>query len=460
MATKKRKATRTRSTSEPTKGPANEPQVERLPIAALIPYARNSRTHTDEQVAEIASSIVEFGWTNPVLIRSSGDGNGGLSSEVAGIVAGHARVLAARKLGYTEVPCIRLDHLTDTQARAYVIADNRLAEKAGWDFPTLVAEFDDLAASGFDLETTGFSLDDQRDARKKAARDQAGTQGQENEDDFGGVPVDPITRKGDVWYLGRHRIACIDSLESGPLKKLIGKDTVHVLATDPPYAIYGSATGMASDISDDKMVRPFFEAVVRLARDYLPWFGHAYVFCDWRSYPALADSAARVETIERKNLLVWDKGGSGLGSNYFMTHDLVAFFHKLPPQSAMGHREAGARLVHKPNVLRYNRPSGKERQHNAAKPVALMRELIENSTGPGDVVLEPFCGSGSTMVAADQLGRTCIAADANPKWVDVTLGRMASLRELEARLGGPKGPTYKEIVQQRTEDDGASAAKH
>jgi len=453
MATKKTVGAR-----EPKKSAAatkaDGPQIEMRPIDSLVPYARNSRTHTDEQVAEIAGSIREFGWTNPVLIRTDADG------KAAGIIAGHARVMAARKLGLKQAPCIRLDHLTETQARAYVIADNRLAEKAGWDFPTLVAEFDDLASEGFELTTTGFTLDDQRQVRRQASKQQAGAGGQQGEDDPPTIPVDPVTRKGDVWYIGRHRLACLDSLAGKGLKELIGKDQIHLIATDPPYAIYGSSTGMASDISDDKMVRPFFEAVAKLARDWLPWFGHAYVFCDWRSYPALSYAAAEVETVERKNLLVWDKGGSGLGSNYAMSHELIAFFHKLPPQTAMGHRDAGVRSVNKPNVLRYNRPVGEDREHNAAKPVGLMRELIENSTGPGDFVLEPFCGSGSTMVAADQLERTCIAVDDKPKWCDVTIGRMARLREIEARLGSPTGPTFKEIVQQRAGDtDGNSGAR-
>lgn len=419
-------------------------------VEALIPYARNSRTHTDEQVAEIAASIREFGFTNPVLIRGT----------PPTIVAGHARVLAARKLGLERVPCIRLDDLTEVQARAYVIADNRLAEKAGWDFGTLELEFDELAAAGFSVEATGFDMDAQRDVRRAAAKARAGDAGgQPGEDVYGTIPVDPITRPGDVWHIGRHRLACADSLEPGAVKELAGDMQVHLVATDPPYAIYGSATGMASDIADDKMVRPFFESVLRVARDSLPWFGHLYVFCDWRSYATLVMAARRIEPLALKNMLVWDKGGSGMGAAYTQTHELIAFFAKLPPQNAMGHREAGARVIYKPNVLRHNRPHGDDRQHNAAKPVALMRELIENSTGPGDVVLEPCAGSGSTMVAADQLGRTCIAFDVEPKWCDVIVGRMAKLRELDARLGGPDGPTYKEIASQRTGDDHA-AVKH
>lgn len=420
--------------------------LERVATDKLIPYARNSRTHTPEQITEIAASIREFGFTNPVLIRGT----------PATIVAGHARVMAAKKLGLLEVPCIRVDDLTDAQAKAYVIADNRLAEKAGWDPALLSVEFEELRADGFALEFTGFTPAEVREIEKKAAKAGAGQdRGQADEDEFGTVPLEPITRPGDVWHIGRHRLICGDSLERETWRPHLEGQQVACIATDPPYAIYGSSTGMASDIADDKMVRPFFEQVLKLTRDLLPWFGHLYVFCDWRSFPTIAMAARGVATLELKNCLVWDKGGSGLGSNYANTHELIAFFHKLPEQTAMGHRAAGVRPVHKPNIVRHNRPSGDERKHNAAKPVALMREVVENSTNPGDLVLEPFCGSGSTMVAVDQLGRVCYACDLEPKWCDITIGRMLKLREVDARLevNGKPGPTYAEVAKQRIGDD-------
>lgn len=458
MAAKKPKNT---APPAATSGAGNEPaaledltrgrELEDLPLDELLPYARNSRTHSAEQINQIAASIREFGFTQPCLVRGS----------PPTILAGHARALAARKLGMPTVPCIRLDDLTDVQARAYVIADNKLAENAGWDDKLLAVEFDDLIADGFALELTGFDPGEVRDTRKRAAKGEAtAPQGQAGEDEFGTVPIDPITRPGDVWHIGRHRLICGDSLERATWQPHLDaglKPTC--IATDPPYAIYGSSTGMASDIADDKMVRPFFESVLRLCRDVLPFFGHLYVFCDWRSYPTIAMAARGVDTLELKNVIVWDKGGSGLGSNYANTHELVGFWHKLPAQTAMGHRAAGIRAVHKPNILRFNRPTGDERKHNAAKPVALMREVLDNSTSPGDVCFEPFCGSGSTMVAADQLGRICIACDLEPKWCDVTIGRMLKLRELEARLGDPHGPTYAEIAKQRLGDD-HRATKH
>lgn len=409
-------------------------------IGSLIPWARNSRTHSDAQIAKVAGSIREFGWTNPVLIADND------------ILAGHARVLAARKLGMSSIPCIDLSHLSPAQRRAYVIADNKLAEDAGWDDEMLLAEFDELIEDGFDLDFTGFDQDERQTVSKKVqkAKNEA-LDGQKDEDDFGTVPMNPITRPGDVWHLGPHRLICGDSLLPETLNTLIGNDQCHLIATDPPYAIYGSATGIASDITDDKMVRPFFERILTIAKERLPWFGHAYICCDWRSWPAIWESCKRIPTIEPKNLIVWDKGGAGLGSNYANTFECIGFFHKLPGQTAMGNRPAGIRSVNKPNVMRHNRPTGKDREHNAAKPVALIRDLIYNSSGPGDVVLDPFCGSGTTIIAADQVDRICLAVDIEPKWCDVTIGRFMRLRETKATLG-ENGPTYQEVAQQRVGD--------
>lgn len=407
----------------------------------LIPYARNSRTHSEQQVMQVAASIREFGWTNPVLVNGKD-----------GILAGHARVMAAAKLGITDIPCIDLAHLSPAQQRAYIIADNRLAENAGWDNIVLEAEFDELTEEGFDLDFTGFELTDRQSVHKQAekAKNEA-RDNQKGEDDFGTVPMNPISRPGDVWHMGPHRLICGDCMLAETLQTLIGSEQVHMIATDPPYAIYGSATGIASDITDDKMVRPFFEKVLGIGKEFLPWFGHAYISCDWRSWPAIWESCKRVPTMEPKNLIVWDKGGAGLGSNYANTFELIGYFAKLPQQTAMGNRPSGQRSIHKPNVMRHNRPTGADREHNAAKPVALFRDLIYNSSGPGDVVLDPFCGSGTTIIAADQTDRICLAIDIEPKWCDVTIGRFIRLRETPVTLGD-NGPTFQEIAQQRIGD--------
>ena len=215
---------------------------------------------------------------------------------------------------------------------------------------------------------------------------------------------EPRVNAGELWRVGEHRVLCGDATIDDDVDRLLaGKRSACVL-TDPPYAIYGSATGISSDIADDKMVRPFFERLLRQCHRVLPTFGHAYIHTDWRSWAALWEGARR-SGMSPKNCLVWDKGSQGLGSSYAQCYELVGFFAKLPPQKAMTSRQArGQRMVHRPNVLRFNRPAGEERQHNAAKPVELLRELIRNSSDAGDAVLDLFCGSGSTLVAAHAEG--------------------------------------------------------
>jgi DNA modification methylase len=225
-----------------------------------------------------------------------------------------------------------------------------------------------------------------------------------------------------VWTLGDHKLLVGDSLQADETKEFLAGLQVAMVATDPPYAIYGSSTGVSVEIADDKMVRPFFEAVMRLAHQVVPVFGHAYVCCDWRSWPALFD-AARRSGMTAKNLLVWDKGGSGMGSNYANCYELLGFFAKIPTQGVMSHRKGGQRTVLRPNIVRIPRARGEDHQHNAAKPVPLMVEVITNSSERGDWVLDPFCGSGTTIVACENTGRRCAAVEIEPKWADVSVLR-------------------------------------
>ena len=418
-------------------------EMKYAPIEDFIMYATNPRKHPEAQIDRLIAGIKEFGFVIPLLTQSKDDMT---------LAAGHGRLIAAKRLGLTQLPYIPADHMTPAQIRAFRIFDNRVQSLGEDDFELLESEFDGLIEEGFDLEFTGFNQDERQDVHKKVQQmKHYEERGQKGENDFGTVPMNPITRPGDIWHLGPHRLICADSLNPQTMQVLIGDEQIHMIATDPPYAIYGSATGIASDITDDKMVRPFFEKILNIAKERLPWFGHAYMCCDWRSWSAIWESCKATPTMEPKNLIVWDKGGAGLGSNYANTHELIGYFAKLPSQTAMGNRPAGVRSIHKPNVMRHNRPSGDDREHNAAKPVALFRDLIENSSGPGDVVLEPFAGSGTTIIAADQTDRICLAVEIEPKWCDVIIGRFMRLRETPVTLG-ENGPTYQELAQERHND--------
>lgn len=236
-------------------------------------------------------------------------------------------------------------------------------------------------------------------------------------------PAEPITARGDVWTLGEHRVMCGDSFADADRARLLDGETVAMVLTDPPYAIYGSSTGISASIADDRMVRPFFTQMWRAVAGVLPMFGHAYVHCDWRSWSSLWETARGLDLVF-KNMLVWDKGGQGLGSMYAQTHELLAFIVREPPQKAMtSGKPTGQRMIHRPNMLRFQRPHGDERLHNAAKPVDMLAELIGNSSDEHDVVLDMFAGSGSTLIAAGRLGRRCYAMEQDPATVDVICAR-------------------------------------
>lgn len=394
---------------------ANELAVEPWPLERVTPYRHNPRKIPPEAVHAVAKSLAAYGWRQPIVVDEAGV-----------VIAGHVRRLAALELGLTTVPVHVAVGLSKAQARAYRLMDNKSADEATWDNAALADELLGLLDDGFDLELTGFGADLDVIAGDAKKRGKGAIDALPDE-----VPI-PTTRPGDLWQLGDHRLLCGDSFDAEHRARLL-PDGPACIITDPPYAVYGSSTGVASDIADDKMVRPFFEALFRLAFDALPKFGHLYTFCDWRSWSAIWETSKRAG-LAPKNMLVWDKGGSGLGSNYANTYELVGFFAKLPKQAAMGTREGGQRQVHRPNVLRYNRPHGDDRLHNAAKPVELLGELIENSSDAGEIVADYFGGSGSTLIACHAKGRRCHMMEMEPAMVDLTVERWQSYAGQAATL--------------------------
>lgn len=488
--------------------------IEYQAIDDLIPYARNSRTHSPEQIRQIAASIREFGFTNPVLIDDAG-----------GIIAGHGRVMGAREVGLQAVPCIRLGYLTEAQRRAYVIADNKLALNAGWDEELLAAELADLQGDGFDLDLTGFS-EDELD-RLLAEDEEPGGGGHENPDK---VPEpDPVTvsRTGDVWLLGRHRVMCGDSTSADDVARLMGGQVGHLLHADPPYGMGKEGDGVANDNLYREELDRFQMAWWRAFRPHLVDNASAYI---WGNAPDLwrlwyAGGLAQSERFELRNEIVWDKKSiagmkSDLMTQYPIASERALFFQfgnqfigninaddfpeswegvrgfmegqaraagikpgdvkrvcgcgmyshwftrsqfNLIPEKHYnalaaeysGHftrpwadlkaewdsvKNAGREVINGKldgsrsyfdnghdvmrDVWEFPRVIGDERHgHATPKPVAMMERVMMSSLPEDGICVEPFGGSGSTLMGAETTRRICFTMEMQPRYVDVIVRR-------------------------------------
>ena len=379
--------------------------LETIQIDALIPYARNSRTHSDAQVAQIASSIKEFGFTNPVLI----DGGGG-------IIAGHGRVLAARKLGMSEVPCIRLEHLTDAQKRAYVIADNRLALNSGWDTEMLKVEFADLQELGFDLELTGFDLDEIKELLAPV-----GTEGLTDPDDAPPLPETPRTLPGDIWVMGKHRLLCGDSTSMDDLAKLTDGQLVDMWLTDPPYNVaYEGKTKDALKIKNDEMGDDQFRQFLRdayTAADTVMKPGAVFYIWHADSEGYNFRGAAKDAGWTVRQCLIWKKSSMVMGrQDYHWKHEPCLYGWK----EGASHLWAADRK--QTTILEFEKPS-RNGEHPTMKPVALFEYQLLNNTKGGDQVLDSFGGSGTTLIAAEKNGRVARIMELDPKYCDVIVKR-------------------------------------
>jgi len=382
-------------------------KLELLAIDSLVPYARNARTHSAEQIAAVARSIQRFGFTNPVLIDAEG-----------GIVAGHGRVLAAKSLGMDTVPCLRVGWLTEAEKRAYVLADNKLAEQAGWDDELLADELRALQADDFDLSLTGFAQDELDDLLIDK------TEGQTDPDAVPPAPTIAITQPGDVWVLGRHRIMCGDSTRADQVQTLLAGGMPHLMVTDPPYGVeydpnwrneaerpdgtkYGaSAVGKVSN--DD---RADWREAWALFPGECAYVWHADVFSH-----VVAESLQACG-FDMRALIVWAKHRLVIGrGHYHHMHEPCWYAVK---KGGTGHW-AGDR---KQTTLWQIEHNKSETGHGTQKPVECMRRPIENNSKPGDGVYEPFSGSGTTIIAAEQTGRRCYAMELSPQYVDVAVRR-------------------------------------
>ena len=384
------------------------PEISLRQVAALVPYARNSRTHSDAQVAQIAASIREFGWTNPVLIDGSD-----------GIIAGHGRLLAARKLGLTEVPCIVLDHLSETQKRALIIADNKLALNAGWDNEMLGLELQDLADENFDMGLVGFTEDE------LAALVAVKTEGLTDPDETPEPPADPISVLGDVWVLGKHRIVCGDSTDADAVAKCLNGITPHLMVTDPPYGVEydadwrnkakrpdGSAYGASAlgKVENDERA-DWGEAWALFPGDV------AYVWHAGNMAHTVAESLV-ANGLNIRAQIIWNKSNMVISrGDYHPKHEPCWYAVR---KGKVGHYVGGRKQT---TVWDIDKPRKSETGHSTQKPVECMKRPIENNSSAGQAVYEPFSGSGTTIIAGEMTGRSIHAIELSPAYVDVAVIR-------------------------------------
>jgi DNA modification methylase len=390
------------------------PKIETRLVADLIPYAANSRTHSDAQVAQIAASIKEFGWTNPILV--AGDDT---------IIAGHGRLLAARKLALVEVPVIVLDHLSKSQQRALVIADNQLALNAGWNMDMLKAEIEDLQLDDFDLNILGFD-----DKFLDGLLEPEPTAGLTDEDAVPEVPETPKTVLGDVWVLGNHRLMCGDSTSVDALEKLMEGQSADMVFTDPPYGI---------DYSGGRTQVVATKTYGKLKNDDLKGDDLGNLICNvFTNAKPEADAYICVSPIMQKPFLDWlEAAGKKIGA-------VIVWDKKQPGLGYMHYRRQTEFILFVPgrqfkkgdksdfDLWAISRDNGSDYQHGTQKPVALPSRAIENSSKSGDMVLDLFGGSGSTLIACEKTGRSNRSMELDPKYCDVIVKRWQDFTGKEA----------------------------
>lgn len=403
--------------SVPIKWPADN--VVRKSVKSLVPYARNSRTHSDEQIAQIAASMKEWGWTNPVLIDETG-----------GIIAGHGRIMAAQRLGIDEVPCMVATGWTEAQKKAYIIADNKLALNAGWDNEMLAVEFKEIDGLGFDLELMGFGPDELAPLLSDEIKD-----GLTDEDDVPEAPKVPVTVEGDVWLLGRHRLMCGDSTSIDAVEKLIDGQTIDLVHTDPPYGI--NEKGMRADrggLTSNSKLPDFNDATSDAARG-------AFNLCEvlgvkrqvWWGANYYAHALP-----ETANWFVWDKR---VDDKYNDTQsDCELAWVKSKWSSVRIFRHVWKGMIKDSEM-------GQKRVHATQKPVALA-EWVFDYYKDVDAVLDLFGGSGSTLIAAERQNKHSFVMELMPAYCDVIIKRWQAFTGQEATLEGD-GRTYVELKAER-----------
>jgi len=436
--------------------------IEYRKTVDLKPYTANARTHSKKQVRQIAESIQRFGFTNPILISDADE-----------VIAGHGRLAAAKLLNMQTVPTVKLSHLSSAERRAYVLADNKLALNAGWDREILAIELQALVDLDFDVEGTGFSLAEVDFILDDAAESSPDAPDSPDDD----VPIvtgEPVSMHGDLWQLGRHRLLCGDARQPDDYVKLLGDAVADLVFTDPPYNVpidghvcglggvrhreFAMAAGEMTEAAFTTFLTETLGNAAKSCRDG----AIAFVCMDWRHMGDLL-AAGRQAFTELKNLCVWNKTNGGMGAFYRSKHELVFVFKvgTAPHTNSFGLGETGR---YRTNVWDYagisslSASRGEElAMHPTVKPVALIADAIRDCSKRGDIVLDCFGGSGSTLIAAEKTGRSARLIEFDPLYCDTIVRRWEKLTGKHARLVGD-GATFEDIAERRSAPELGAAA--
>lgn len=411
-------------------------KVERRSVASLVPYARNARTHSADQVDQIAASIREWGWTTPVLVDEAG-----------GLIAGHGRVLAAKKLGLKDIPVMLAEGWSEAQKRAYVLADNKLALNAGWDNELLRVELEGLKELNFDIDLTGFNSDE------LALILSDKTDGLTDPDEVPESPAEPVSELGDVWVLGKHRLVCGDCTTVESVDKALNGVKPHLMVTDPPYGVEYDAgwRGKARNADGSLLSTGNNRAVGEVKNDDKADWREAwalfpgdvaYVWHAGNMAHTVADSLTACGLNIRAQI-IWAKSQFVIGrGDYHPQHEPCWYAVR---KGKTGHYDGGRKQS---TLWQIDKPQKSETGHSTQKPVECMKRPIENNSSPGQAVYEPFSGSGTTIIAAEMTGRCCHAIELNPSYVDVAIERWQKFTGQEATLEAT-GQTFNELKAER-----------
>lgn len=434
-----------------------ELRVEQVEANSLIPYEKNTKIHKDKQRQQIANSMLQFGFVNPILI-----------DEKNLILAGHGRWLAAKSLGMKEVPVIRLKHLSDAQKRAYRIADNKLTENGLWDYDLLKLEFSELEKLelDFSLEVTGFDLVD-IDVIVDPGLTEKDSKPDEEANAVPFIPEEEVVSKiGYIWQLGKHRIICGSSIEEETYETLFEDKKAIAIFTDPPYNVKidghvcnkGSVKhkefAMASGEMSSEEFQEFLIKAMTLQVKYSTDGSIHFQCIDWRHMKEMLNAGLVIYT-DLKNLCVWGKQNGGMGSLYRSQHELV-FVFKNGKKPHINNVELGSHGRYRTNLWSYAGVNsfGKEKNnlrfHPTVKPMEMVRDAILDVTNRGQIVLDAFLGSGTTLIAAEKCGRICYGIELEPKYIDTAIRRWEEITGGEA-IHVKSEKSYKELLSARRE---------